>query len=115
MKWLRNGLIALLIKILEKDLRSDLIINGLTEEQYRGLLSQLWDNPAFRKYLGERETKIVFAIAGVAGNEPEPRDKTRIYYGQRVENLVLAARAKACAEERNQRIKEKKTIVDKRE
>ena len=69
----------------------------LSQEQTDGLLATLWDNAAFRNFLKERNAKLVYNIAGIAGSEVEPRDKTRLMLGQRVENLVLAAKTKHAA------------------
>lgn len=91
---MKDWITKLCIKWLERGLERP---ETLSEEQYIGLLSMLWSNPAFRKYVEERNKMIIYAIAGVAGTEPEPRDKTRQLYGQRVENLVLAAKVRTCA------------------
>ena len=103
----REKFIDMCVKYLEKDL-AQIPSEILSQEQYEGLLSMLWDNQAFRNYVKERNQKIIYSIAGIAGSEPEPRDKTRLLLGQRVENLVLASKAKACATKRDNRIKERK-------
>ena len=87
-------LIDIAIRILESDL-VDVEKVSMTELQRNGLLSQLWQNDAFREYIGERDKKIIYSIAGMAGTEPEPRSKTLMKHGQRVEILILGSRAKA--------------------
>ena len=60
MKNIRQYLYQLLLRIvtwlLEKEKR---IAPSLTLEQERGLLSQLWENPAFAKYLDARERHLI--------------------------------------------------------
>ena len=109
---LQNKLIALCVKFLERDLNK-VPKEILSDEQYEGLLSMLWDNQAFRNFVKDRNQRIIYTIAGIAGNEPEPRDKTRLLYGQRVENLVLAAKAKASAIRRDKRHQEKSQELKK--
>ncbi len=108
----RNKLISFLIKWLEKDLNSNVLETKLTDEQSIGLLATLWDNDSFRNYVADRNAKLIHAIAGIAGNEPEPRDKTRLWMGQRVEILLLASRAKACREKLNRERAEKKQTTE---
>lgn len=67
----------------------------LEKEQYDGLLSQLWQNPAFRKYVADRDAKLIFTMAGSEGMAPEPREAYTMHSGQRVELLILAREAKA--------------------
>jgi len=92
----RNKLINVLIWLIERDL-STIPKENLTDEQYTGLMASLWSNPGFQKYIAERDAKLVYTMAGPAGNDPEPRDKHMLKFGQRVEILLLAAKAKACA------------------
>lgn len=73
----------------------------LSEEQYNGLLSQLWDNPAFRKYIADRNAKLIYYMAGEPALAPEPREKLLQKYGQRIELLELGAKAKAAAARRD--------------
>lgn len=93
---MRRTLINLLIWLIEKDL-STIPRQTLSDEQYNGLLASLWTNTAFQKYVADRDAKLVYTMAGPAGNDPEPRDKHMMKFGQRVEILLLAAKAKACA------------------
>ena len=97
---MRNKIINWLIGHIEKDIQCPKEI--LTEEQTNGLLASLWDNPSFRNYVADRNSRLIYAIAGAAGSEMEPRDKTRLWTGQRVEILFLASRAKACAKKRDE-------------
>jgi hypothetical protein len=107
----RNRLIALLIWLIEKEL-STVPRETLSEEQVNGLFATLWDNPAFRNYISERNAKLVYTIAGYPGNEPEPRDKFHQKYGQRVENLILGSKAKLAAAKRDnvRELKKKEAI-----
>lgn len=105
---LKKFLLRLAIRLIEADLR-ETPPQAMTEDQREGMLASLWDNPAFRNYIADRNTKLVYNIAGYAGSEPEPRDKTRLMYGQRVENLVLAAKAKSCAKKRDELREKNKT------
>jgi len=107
MNFWHRKIISILIKFIEKDL-TDISDENLTEEQLNGLMASLWDNTAFRKYIGERDRKIIWTIAGGVGMEPEPRDKYLMKLGQRVEILLLAHKAKACATKRDKEREEKK-------
>lgn len=109
---MRNFLIKLLIKWIERDL--DIKRAELTEEQRNGLLSTLWDNPAFRNYIKERDEKLIFAIAGGSGLAPEPRDQHILKFGQRVELLLLASKAKACWIKRQRDLENKKLEEQKK-
>ncbi len=84
------------IRFLERGLLSA-PSEALSPEQYDGLLSMLWDNQAFRHYVKERNSKLIYTIAGTAGAEVEPRDKTRLLLGQRVEILLLGAKARGAS------------------
>ena len=68
---------------------------NFTKEEEDGMLSQIWQLPAFRKRIAERDKRIVFTMAGGEGMVPEPRDKYALHAGQRVENLLLAKDAKS--------------------
>ena len=104
---MRNKIINFLIWLIEKDL-STIPRETLSDEQYNGLLASLWGNPGFQKYVADRNAKLIYTMAGPAGNDPEPRDKHIMKFGQRVEILLLAAKAKACAAQINKSIQEKK-------
>lgn|SRR3990167_2905761 len=104
---MRRTIINLLIWLIEKDL-STIPRETLSDEQYVGLLSTLWSNQAFQKYVQDRVAKLVYTMAGPAGNDPEPRDRHLLKFGQRVEILLLAAKAKACYLKVKQGIEEKK-------
>ncbi len=108
---MRNFLLKLLINVIERDL--NIVKENLTEEQRNGLLAMLWDNASFRNYIADRNAKLVYSIAGIAGQEPEPRDKARLWMGQRVEILLLASKCKAAAERRNKALAEKKNVAGK--
>ncbi len=99
---IKEGIVLWCIRFLERDMIS-VPIDVLSKEQTDGLLAQLWDVPAFRNYVKERNSKIIYSIAGAAGSEPEPRDKSRLLMGQRVEILILAAKAKTAASRRDER------------
>lgn len=103
----RNKLISLLIWLIERDL-STIPRQTLSEEQYNGLLASLWTNPGFQKYVADRDAKLVYTMAGPAGNDPEPRDRHMLKFGQRVEILLLAGKAKACAMKIAQDLEKKK-------
>ena len=93
-QYMRKWILDILIKALAREL-STIPRETLAKEQYDGFMSQLWQNPAFRKYVADRDAKIVFTMAGGEGMEPEPRDKYAMHAGQRVENLLIAREAKA--------------------
>ena len=111
---IKRKLFEISIRFLERELNKT-PVESLSEEQYNGLLSMLWDNSAFRNYVKERDQKLVYSIAGQAGSEPEPRDKTRMFLGQRVENLLLASKAKTAAARRDKQIALKKEANEKKE
>ena len=98
---LRKQIIDILIKLLEREL-SDLPKQTLTKEQYDGMLSQLWQLPAFRKYVQDRDAKLIFTMAGSEGMAPEPREAYTMHTGQRVELLILARDAKKAYERMEQ-------------
>ncbi len=89
---IRRYLLKILIRTLTKDISAT--PETLSKENYDGLLSQMWENPSFRKYVADRDAKLIWALAGGDGFEPEPREKYLIHLGQRVENLLLAREAK---------------------
>lgn len=91
---IRKKLIDILIKLLQREL-SDVPKETLTKEQFDGMLSGLWQNPAFRKYVQDRDAKLIFTMAGSEGMAPEPREAYTMHTGQRVELLILAREAKA--------------------
>ena|SRR3990167_8256996 len=96
-QYLRRKYIDILIKLLARDL-SEIPKETLTKDQSDGLLSQLWQNPAFRKYIADRDAKLIFTMAGSEGMTPEPRDAYVMHTGQRVELLILAREAKKAYE-----------------
>ena len=67
---MRQFLTNLLIRLVESDL-AKYPKASLTNEQTQGMLGMLWDNNAFRNYVKDRNSKLVYTIAGVAGEEPE--------------------------------------------
>lgn len=67
----------------------------LTKEQEDGLLSQMWESPAFRKHIADRDLKLIYMMAGGEGMQPETRDTYMLHAGQRVENLILGRNARA--------------------
>ncbi|MDO8521519.1 MAG: hypothetical protein Q7S52_05385 [bacterium] len=90
---IRKWFFEFLIGILQREL-SDIPRETLTKEAYDGLMSQLWQSPAFRKYVADRDAKLIFTMASGEGFDPEPRDKYLIHFGRRMENLELAREAK---------------------
>lgn len=96
----RSKLIEILMNLLSREL-STVPKETLVKEHYDGMLSQLWENPAFRKYVADRDMKLVWTLAGGEGLAAEPRDAYVMHTGQRVELLILAKEAKK-AFERNQ-------------
>lgn len=94
---MRRLLLDILIRLLEKEL-SDAPRQILDKETYDGLLGQLWQNPGFRKYVQDRDTRLIFTLAGSEGMAPEPRDAYVMHTGQRVELLILAREAKKASE-----------------
>lgn len=91
---LRNKIVDILIWFLEKDFSSS-PKETLAKAEFDVLLSGLWQNPAFRKYVADRDAKLIFTMAGSEGMAPEPRDAYVMHTGQRVELLILAREAKA--------------------
>lgn len=108
-----DRLIRIFIWLFEKRL-SGIEKTSLTQEQSDGLLAMLWDNPSFRNYIKDRNEVLIRSIAGIAGQEVEPRDKTRLVLGQRFENLTLGAKAKAAATRRDKRLKDKSDEMKKK-
>src|SRR3990167_4131503 len=90
----RSKFLDILIKLLERELL-DMPKAQLTKEQEDGLLSSLWQNPAFRKHVQDRDARLIFTMAGGEGMAPEPREAYTMHTGQRVELLILAREAKA--------------------
>lgn len=94
LSFIRRKFIDILIKSLLGNI-SDIPPSTLTKEQEDGLLSQMWENPTFRKRIADRDAKLIYQMAGGEGMNPEPRDIYALHAGQRVENLLLARDAKA--------------------
>lgn len=90
----RNLIVKFLIKYLEREI-SDTPKQTLEKEVYDGMMSQLWQSAAFRKYVQDRDARLIFTMAGSEGMAPEPRDAYTMHTGQRVELLMLAREAKA--------------------
>lgn len=90
---MRRWLFEFLIRYLAREL-SDIPKETLEKNEYDGLLSTLWQNAGFRKYVADRDAKLIWTMAGSEGMEPEPREKYLLHCGQRVENLLLAREAK---------------------
>lgn len=106
---LRRLILDILIGLLSKELHSVTPVT-LAKEQYDGMLSQLWENPAFRKYVADRDAKLIFTMAGSEGMAPEPRDSYVMHTGQRVELLILAREAKKAFERNQSQVKQR--VVD---
>lgn len=90
---MRRFIVTTLIRLLDRELSLTPAVT-LTKDVEIGLLSQLWENAAFRKYIADRNAKLIYTMAGGEGMEPEARDKYHLHAGQRVENLVLGKKAK---------------------
>lgn len=88
---IRRFLFKVLIRAL---VQPPTVPEALSKEQYDGLLSALWQSPAFRKYVADRDAKLIWSLAGGDGFDPEPREKYLMHIGQRVECLLLAREAK---------------------
>lgn len=101
MRWL----LKLTILLLERQLPTRR--EKLSKEQEDGLLAQLWQNEAFRNYIADRNSKLVYTLAGGEGMKPEPRDDYLMHTGQRVENLLLGTKAKLSYERTIERKKAK--------
>ena len=99
---MRQWFIEILIRALRLDPPGKQVISKQEEDL---LLSALWENPAFRKYVAERDSKLIHAMAGGEGMGPEPREAYLLHTGQRVENLLLARDAKAAYNRQIQAIK----------
>lgn len=82
----------------------------LSKEEEDGLLSQLWENPAFRKRVADRDAKLIHTMAGGEGLGPEPRDQYALHAGQRVENLLWARDAKVAYLRRQKLVEQQKDI-----
>jgi len=82
---------------LERDL-SRVPREAITQIQSDGLLAQLWENPAFRKYIEGRNATLIYTLAGAPGAQTEPRDRFFEIRGQRMEILELGSKAKLCFE-----------------
>lgn len=91
---MKHLFISILIRFLKLN-PSDRPKDSLTKEEEDGLLSQMWENPSFRKRIADRDLKLIYSMAGGEGMNPEPRDVYALHAGQRVENLLLARDAKA--------------------
>jgi len=102
----RNKLLDILIGLLEREL-SDTPKETMEKNVYDGLFSNLWQNPGFRKYVQDRDLKLIFTLAGGEGMAPEPREAYTMHTGQRVELLILAREAKKAYERVEQAHKEK--------
>ncbi len=70
---LRKLLIRLLIRYFERDIH-EFPEPKLSKEEWDTMMSGLWQSPAFRKYLQDRDSKLIFTMAGSEGMAPEPRD-----------------------------------------
>lgn len=90
----RHKILEILIWFLEREL-SDIPKQTLNKAAYDGMMSQIWQNPAFRKYIQDRDARLIYTLAGSEGMAPEPRDAYTMHTGQRVELLVFAREAKA--------------------
>ncbi len=91
---MRNLLIEILIRLLTRDI-STIPKQTLTKEEEDGALAQMWQSPAFRKRVADRNEKLIYTMAGGEGMKAEPREAYLMHTGQRVENLLWARDAKA--------------------
>ncbi len=104
---MRNLLLKILIRLLLGNL-SDLPKSTLTKEVEDAMLSELWQNAAFKKRLGDRDAKIIYTMAGGEGLLPEKREDYALHLGQRVENLLWARDAKSAYMRRMKQIEQNK-------
>lgn len=88
-RWLFEVLIRELCKYLELGHISSV------KEDDDAFLAQMWESPAFRRRLAERDSKIIFQMAGGENYDPLGHDQYLIHMGQRVETLLLGRDAKA--------------------
>lgn len=106
---MRRLLVGLLIRLLEKDVGPQRVT--LTKDEEDILLSQLWQSPAFRKRVADRDARLIHAMAGGEGMAPEPRDAYCLHAGQRVECLLWARDAKLAYERDAKRRVDKETLT----
>lgn len=108
---MRKWLLDILIGLLERELL-EIPKQTLEKEVYDGMMSQLWQSTAFRKYVQDRDAKLIWTLAGGEGLEPEPRDKYTLHAGQRFELLLLAFEAKKAYNRTEQgRVKKAEEVV----
>ena len=91
---LRNLLVDMVVRLLVGNL-SQIPGTTLSKDAEDGMLAQMWESPAFRKRVADRDAKLIYTMAGGEGMGPEPREKYMLHAGQRVENLLWARDAKA--------------------
>lgn len=92
---MRMKLLAIYIKLLEKYLNIGFSISFPEQDKnVENFLADIWMNPNLRKYIVERDTKIILEMAGGSSIAKEPRDNYVKYMGQRGEILYLGRRAK---------------------
>jgi len=85
--WCLKLLIRLLVRYLD-------VPQADRDKQTDDFMAGAWMSPGFRKYIAERDVRIIYHLAGGDGmKEPSSADYIR-YFGQRVENLLMGRRAK---------------------
>lgn len=107
---IRQFLISCLLRLLHLDIPKG---EDMTQEVEDGLLSQLWQNPAFRNRVAKRDKKIIYELAGGQGMKAEPRDHYVMQTGQRVENLLWASDAKKAYDRVQETAKQKSAALAK--
>jgi len=98
MTWLKSKLIAWLFRSFQKEIRSLNRVLGKKEEDL--LLSALYQNEAFRKFIVTRETMIVLSMAN-EGKKPSDEDYI-MSYGRRLEIMSLYYTAKRANQRRQE-------------
>lgn len=104
MSTLKSIALKLLIRVLTRWLD---VPTAPKDQQVEDFLAGAWMSPGFRKYVANRDAKIVRQLAGGDGMTERTRDDYIRFIGQRAENLILGAQAKKAflAQERESRKK----------
>lgn len=87
---LKTFLIRVLLKLLLKDLH----VQGLTDEQKRSQLSLMYQNPAYRTIMQEREQYLI--NSGINKVIDDKLNDTRGFAGQIIEVRYMLNLTKAC-------------------
>ena len=74
---------------------------GEFDKNVDNFLVSSWTHPGFRKYLADRDEKIIYELAGGVGMKEKSREDYIRLCGQRVENLILGVKAKGASARRD--------------